>query len=105
MELIKSRNKNIRWRSCNNFVRNLFYMTSTCAIFSQVPSEKFLKSSGIIINTVVLILRSNSNLCNSVFVNLSVKLRECKFQALNEEQTKQISVYLMCPQGLTVCQK
>ena len=80
-------------------------MTSACAIFSLIPSEKFVKSSEIIISTIVLILRSNSNLYNGVFENLSMKLRECKFQALNEQQTKQINIYLMCPQGLTVYQK
>ena len=74
-------------------------MTATCAIFSLVPSEKFLKSSEIIVSTIALILHSNSNLYNGIFENLSRKLRECKFQALNEEQAKQINIYLMCPKG------
>ena len=64
-----------------------------------------MKSSEIIISTIVLILHSNSNLYNGVFENLSMKLQECKLQALNEQQTKQINIYLMCPQGLTVYQK
>ena len=79
-------------------------MTSTCAIFLEVLPGKFGKSSEIIISAIVLILRPNSNLYN-VFKDLSMKLRECEFQSLNEQQIKQINMYLICPQGLTVYQR
>ena len=103
-ELIKSRNENYS-SVVATILSEMFYITSTCALFRRYLLRNFQEVAKKIISTVVLILRPNSNLYDGVFENLSMKLHECKFQALNEERTKQINIYLLCHQGLTVYQK